>query len=451
MALNDPSVDVDAFVREVERKDNLITELSSANKLLAKEVREISDKDAIINELRSANAVLKNEIEKLKRSVYTQAKEDAMSEDEHSESASSSVTINASRPRRTRTYIKRKSNEVTISNRFQPLQEKESPEPKRKASTNRGIEILEDLILPASWKSPEPEVEKTKEPPKAKPPPPIVIKNRENYKNICEALKLNEVEAEKIITARGGGFKIFTKNSEDFRKTRRVLDAKSEQYHTFQLHEEKELKVVLRGVPESLEVEDIAQDLVEQGVSVNSIKRLGNKTRKFPLVMVNATKDIEGKKIFDIKSVCQARVTTEPKRKSTRAQQCYKCQQFGHVQFRCTANQVCWRCAGSHGSWECNQKEGPFKCCNCGGNHSAMFLDCPNNPTKKKQQKEVEQRQQTREKMAKIERSQRTNESYADRAKGTPKKVAGGDLEHKITRIVMDILPGLIAQVLKNV
>lgn len=98
------------------------------------------------------------------------------------------------------------------------------------------------------------------------------------------------------------------------------------------------------------------------------MKRLKNKHKVFPLVLVNAQRSDDGKKIFKCEEILRAKITTEPKRKPTRTTQCYRCQVFGHVQMRCTSTFKCFKCACSHLSRECKlAKNATPRCCNCDG------------------------------------------------------------------------------------
>lgn len=67
-------------------------------------------------------------------------------------------------------------------------------------------------------------------------------------------------------------------------------------------------------------------------------------------------------------------------KKKTKGIQCFKCQQFGHVQFRCTAEPKCLKCAGSHRTFECKRTGNSRKCANCAGPHAASDMTCPKNP-----------------------------------------------------------------------
>lgn len=76
--------------------------------------------------------------------------------------------------------------------------------------------------------------------------------------------------------------RMFTNNTNDFRTLRRLLEESKIVYNTFSLPEERQLKVVMRGVPETLTEEEIADDLRTQGYKFKSVHRMKNRSKVFP-------------------------------------------------------------------------------------------------------------------------------------------------------------------------
>ncbi|XP_035233828.1 uncharacterized protein LOC118205647 [Stegodyphus dumicola] len=87
----------------------------------------------------------------------------------------------------------------------------------------------------------------------------------------------------------------------------------------------------------------------------------------------------ERNSIFNVNNVCSFQVSIERyKPKVNRPTQCYKCQQFGHIQYRCFNHERCCKCGESHRSSTCKLKEGQqLKCVLCGQNHVSSFSGCP--------------------------------------------------------------------------
>ncbi|GFY16047.1 nucleic-acid-binding protein from transposon X-element [Trichonephila clavipes] len=91
--------------------------------------------------------------------------------------------------------------------------------------------------------------------------------------------------------------------------------------HTFEMAHNKQLKVVLRGLPT-----DYNQDTLI--------------------------------------------VSVEPLNKSTLPPQCYRCQEFFHHSRFCTRAPKCLKCSGGHLTSECTKSaKAPAKCANCSGPH----------------------------------------------------------------------------------
>ncbi|GJQ83750.1 hypothetical protein Trydic_g6782 [Trypoxylus dichotomus] len=204
------------------------------------------------------------------------------------------------------------------------------------------------------------------------------------------------------------GIKLFPETAADFRRLRNLLDGKKVQYHTFSLKEDKQLKVVLGGIPKEIPVEEVENELIQRGFPVSSATRVKRFKEELPLILVNAEKSSEGKKFFDMTDVAGINISAEPKRKSTAATQCFRCQKFGHIQFRCTVAFKCLRCAEQHATYECPHKDPPqrTKCANCGENHHAASKTCAQYPEEKKRPKRL--RKSNRRKGSRASRTRRT-------------------------------------------
>ncbi|GJQ69154.1 hypothetical protein Trydic_g14669 [Trypoxylus dichotomus] len=275
------------------------------------------------------------------------------------------------------------------------------------AATKGNREVVErQLNYTQGWGDESTEVESNQEPEvpeesKERKPPPIVLREEGKLNLIRREAEANDIAITGCKNTKEG-VKIFTKTTSDFRDLRRLLEGKNVQIHTFSLQEEKTLKVVLRGIPREIEVNEVEEELRERGFPVVSAARMKRFKEELPLVMVNVEKGEEGKKIFDVRDVAGMRIRVEPKRKPTNTSQCFRCQLYGHVQYRCTAQYKCMRCAGDHPSFECPHKgpKGKTQCANCGEGHHAASKNCPSHPENIKARKEQEKRERN-------ERSQR--------------------------------------------
>lgn len=229
-------------------------------------------------------------------------------------------------------------------------------------------EELEPIVYTQDWGDKEEEEEEeeqseteesqeTEEQPPKKEyrPPPIVVREEGKLDILKKEAAANKID---IVSFRstGEGLKVFPKTATDFRRLKKLLDGKNIQCHTYCLRDEKPLKVVIRGVPKEVTNEEVEEELKGQGRPILSVSRMKKNKEALPMLMVNVEKTPEGRKVFDVTRVAGLSVKVEPKRKPTTAMQCYRCQMYGHIQFRCTAQYKCVRCAEPHPSFECPHK-----------------------------------------------------------------------------------------------
>ncbi|GFX47776.1 nucleic-acid-binding protein from transposon X-element [Trichonephila clavipes] len=149
----------------------------------------------------------------------------------------------------------------------------------------------------------------------------------------------------------------------------------------------KQLKVVLRGLPTDYNQEELMSELHTLGFKPNHISLLRNRktNTNMPLFLVTLLRNPENKGIFNIKNIGFFRVSVEPLNKSTLPPQCYRCQEFFHHSRYCTRAPKCLKCSGGHLTSECTKSaKAPAKCANCSGPHPANFSGCPKNPINNK-------------------------------------------------------------------
>lgn len=73
----------------------------------------------------------------------------------------------------------------------------------------------------------------------------------------------------------------------------------------------------------------------------------------------------DGNGIFEIVRLRGLLIKVEGTRKLRVQQQCYRSQEFGHVQFRCTGKVVCVFCAGEHSLRNCDRSRDKQKAARC--------------------------------------------------------------------------------------
>lgn len=216
--------------------------------------------------------------------------------------------------------------------------------------------------------------------------PPITVIKHETYLAINDLAKQGKFKILFSKTERDDSIKIYPATIEDYRAITNTLEANNQEFVSRNIDETKLLKVVLRGVPKFADVNDIAQELNQQGFNIHKADRMykkypdGTKTA-YALVLLQLPYSNQAKNIYNIKHVSGFAVKVEPKRTTMTAMQCHNCQAFGHNQAACRVNPRCHRCAGAHHFTKCTKPiTTPATCCNCRGNHPANFSGCPRYP-----------------------------------------------------------------------
>lgn len=216
--------------------------------------------------------------------------------------------------------------------------------------------------------------------------PPIVVENPDDWAALRKEIKETKTD---IVKAKilGKSVKIYVKDSSDFRRLTAFLESHNRAYYSYRLPEEKKIYAVVRGLPITAEIEDIRDELSSLGVTDSEVSRMTSFRTKEPMpLFLVKTKNQD---VFKVTRMLDLVVRVEPKKKSAMPSQCYRCQQFGHTQLRCTFPQKCVKCAGSHSAGECTlasaEGERNARCANCKQvGHPASYRGCPNYSYKRK-------------------------------------------------------------------
>ncbi|GFX39314.1 probable RNA-directed DNA polymerase from transposon X-element [Trichonephila clavipes] len=197
---------------------------------------------------------------------------------------------------------------------------------------------------------------------------PIVIDAQSNATELLDQIgKLCDTPLEGRFE--NGKLRIFPTSAEEHRLIQKFISDKKLRSHTFEMAHNKQLKVVLRGLPTDSNQEELMSELHSFGFQPNHISLLRNRktNTNMPLILVTLPKSPEMlplSGVFSSLSVC------------ARAPKCLKC-------------------SGGHLTSECTKSDkAPAKCANCSDPHPANFSGCPKNlnntkPNKNKPTKNV--------------------------------------------------------------
>ncbi|GFT06637.1 nucleic-acid-binding protein from transposon X-element [Trichonephila clavipes] len=116
-----------------------------------------------------------------------------------------------------------------------------------------------------------------------------------------------------------GKLRVFPTSAEEHRVIQKFVSDKKMRSHTFEMAHNKQLKVVLRGLPTEYNQEELMSELHTLGFKPNHISLLRNRktNTNMPLFLVTLLRNPENKGIFNIKNIGFFRVSVEPLNKST--------------------------------------------------------------------------------------------------------------------------------------
>ena len=138
--------------------------------------------------------------------------------------------------------------------------------------------------------------------------------------------------------------------------------------------------MVLKYLHHSTDLENIRQDLLEQGHVARNIVNARHKITKEPLNLffIDLEPATNNKAIYKITAIQNKIIHFEPPRTNkNQILQCTRCQDYGHKRSYCNRPFACVKCGGQHSSATCpKSKDTPAKCALCGGNHPANYKGC---------------------------------------------------------------------------
>lgn len=214
--------------------------------------------------------------------------------------------------------------------------------------------------------------------------PPIVVQNK-NYNEITDILSSLGV-LNYSLKMMSIGIKISISNIDVYNNLLRDLKSNEIQFYTFNQQQNKPLKVVLSGLPETNTTE-IKNAIIAKGIlaadiiEIISLKSKDDNRTFFSvsyLVKFNALKVNFGI-LRNIKFINNVVVKWFPYTNIKRGPtQCRNCQMYGHGTSFCYKTAKCFKCGENHSTTDCSKLDtDPEKCANCNGNHKSNYKECP--------------------------------------------------------------------------
>ncbi|GFX92002.1 nucleic-acid-binding protein from transposon X-element [Trichonephila clavipes] len=201
-------------------------------------------------------------------------------------------------------------------------------------------------------------------------------------------MKIINTAFPKIRSKLSGEFiKLYSDNSEQYHKLLQFVKQNNFQFHAITPKHDRPIKVVIKGLPRDSKIEDIQNDLLEQGFLETKISQLTGRItkQKLPIFMVTLPRNINNAKIFDLKYLSYLSIRVEGY-EGTGVTQCYKCNRFNHTADNCHMTPRCIKCGQAHQTKECPiQHVDNTYCINCQTyGHMANYSKCPLYPKPRK-------------------------------------------------------------------
>ncbi|KAL4125770.1 hypothetical protein QTP88_010010 [Uroleucon formosanum] len=162
--------------------------------------------------------------------------------------------------------------------------------------------------------------------------------------------------------------KVQTSNPEAYRTLVHYLRNEKAEFHTFQLKEDKPMRIVIRNLHPSTSTEMIKNELEHRLYEVRQVTQVIHRISKIPLPLffVDLEPTDHSKEIFKLESILHTKIKIEEPHKPKIISQCQNCQAYGHTKAYCGYSPRCVRCGDDHSSSACpNSRQDPMRCALC--------------------------------------------------------------------------------------
>ena len=153
---------------------------------------------------------------------------------------------------------------------------------------------------------------------------------------------------------------LYTKSSADYKTLLSEIQTAKIAYHTYPLPEAVQPRLVLKGIPCNVPVDDIRSDLEAQNIHVTRITQLTKTDKtthsiitKYPIFVLTFPPGSDLRKILQLHKLCHCIVKWEKFRNSRQINQCFNCQAFGHSSNFCGKPPRCVKCDQPHATKDC--------------------------------------------------------------------------------------------------
>ncbi|GFX37001.1 nucleic-acid-binding protein from transposon X-element [Trichonephila clavipes] len=170
--------------------------------------------------------------------------------------------------------------------------------------------------------------------------PPVMLKTTNNLREQMKTLTSKMPFL--CIKMSGNYIKLYTDNSEQRLQLIQNLEKLKFQFYKITPKTERRIKVVIKGLPRHTKTEDIRNDLIDLGFSVDRFTQLiGNITKQLlPVFSVTLPRNLNNAKILELNRLSYLSITVEGF-ESKGAIQCFQCNNFNHTADNCHMTPRC--------------------------------------------------------------------------------------------------------------
>ena len=259
---------------------------------------------------------------------------------------------------------------LKIKHKLAQVAEKGSPP---SLPISNSFQALSDIEMDES-DAEDPTATPVKVPRKHKPPPIIIHKHLNSpTKTLKRAQEITKAGLDVKCTAQNTIF--ITKTVEDHSAMKEFLNKEDLPYHTYPLAGQGLVKMILRGLSQGTDPDDIAQDLLANGLSIKKIVQMKKDGQPIHLFLCLFAPGTEIKQILGVKKLCFTIINWTKYKNKAKYIQCYRCLGFNHRSNTCSCPEKCIKCGGPHQNRLCNASSP--RCANCGREHWANDEECP--------------------------------------------------------------------------
>lgn len=216
-------------------------------------------------------------------------------------------------------------------------------------------------------------------PPPPPPPPPIFLTSPINFVTLCKNLEQITKNEGFLCKSNSKTIKINLHSASSYRAVISLFNENKLEYHTYQSHEEKSYRVVIRNLHHTIPTDYIKDEIEKHGFMVKNVTNILKSQSKepLPLFFVDLNPSPNNQDIFKINNLCFSKVKFEAPHIRRDLVQCHRCQQYGHTKSYCNHLPKCVRCGDNHTSDQCSKpKDLPAKCALCSNAHPANYRGC---------------------------------------------------------------------------